>query len=144
MARIKIDVPQKYLYKTLIPVRVTDLNYGEHVGNDTILSIAHEARMQFLNHYGFDEGKIVHQGVGLIMADAALQYKREIFYGVQLEVRITPMEYTTSGFELIYQIVDSKTGDEYARIKTGMVCFDYATRKVVKRPDELPNIWKIE
>jgi len=143
MARVKIDIPDKFLFTTYIPVRVTDLNYGEHVGNDTVLSLTHEARMQFLASYGFDEGKLVYDGVGLIMADAAIQYKGEIFYGVLLKVQITPVEYNNKGFELIYLFTDSKTDREYARVKTGMICFDYKNRKILPLPNEIKEIWKI-
>ncbi len=67
MARVKIDVPDEFSYTTHIPVRITDLNYGGHVGNDTILSLIHEARIQFLGHYGY--GELNMEGVGLIMSD---------------------------------------------------------------------------
>lgn len=48
MARISIDLPSTFTFSATIPVRITDLNYGGHVGNDTILSIIHEARVQYL------------------------------------------------------------------------------------------------
>ena len=57
MARIKIDLPSKIAFSTNIPVRITDLNYGGHVGNDTVLTIIHEARMQFLANAGYTEMK---------------------------------------------------------------------------------------
>ena len=53
MARIKIEFPEKFAYSTNIPVRITDINYGGHVGNDAILSLIHEARMQFLENHGY-------------------------------------------------------------------------------------------
>jgi len=46
MARIKIDIPSLQLTEIHIPVRITDINYGNHVGNDAFVSIIHEARMQ--------------------------------------------------------------------------------------------------
>ena len=55
MARIKIELPEIFSFTTTIPIRITDLNYGGHVGNDTILSIIHEARMQFLKNAGYTE-----------------------------------------------------------------------------------------
>jgi acyl-CoA thioesterase FadM len=55
MARIKLQLPQQFIFSTLIPVRITDINYGNHVGNDAILSLLHEARMQFLNKAGYTE-----------------------------------------------------------------------------------------
>ena len=53
MPRIKIDLPGSFTFITEIPVRITDLNYGGHVGNDTVLSIIHESRMQWLASIGF-------------------------------------------------------------------------------------------
>ncbi|NNG26771.1 MAG: thioesterase, partial [Ignavibacteriaceae bacterium] len=55
MARIKIDPPEKFMFNTEITIRVTDLNYGAHLGNDSVLSICHEARMRFLKHFGYSE-----------------------------------------------------------------------------------------
>ncbi len=48
MGRIKIDLPQKILASVSIPVRITDINYGNHVGNNALVEIIHEARVQFL------------------------------------------------------------------------------------------------
>ncbi|MGN6400032.1 MAG: hypothetical protein ACTHMD_06240 [Flavisolibacter sp.] len=53
MARIKINLPENFFFNAAIPIRITDLNYGGHVGNDTILSLLHEARVQFLNHFHY-------------------------------------------------------------------------------------------
>ena len=79
MARIKIDLPDNFSFTTSIQVRITDINYGGHVGNDAILSLVHEARMQFLKQLGYTE--LEFAGVGLIMADAAIEFRNELFYG---------------------------------------------------------------
>ena len=55
MARIKVELPEQFAFSTTIPVRITDLNYGKHVGNDTILSMIHEARVQYLRQLGYGE-----------------------------------------------------------------------------------------
>ncbi len=82
MARIKIELPEKFLFRTEIPVRITDINYGGHLGNDSLLSIIHEARLRFLNHLGYSESNV--EEVGIIMIDSAIQYKSEGFYGDEL------------------------------------------------------------
>ena len=46
MARIKLTLPERFPFTTTIPIRITDLNYGGHVGNDTVLALLHEARVQ--------------------------------------------------------------------------------------------------
>ena len=137
MAKIQIDLPASFSFSTRIPVRITDLNYGGHAGNDTILSFAHEARMQFLQSMGYTE--LNTGGVGLIMRDAAIQFKKEIFYGDMLFTSVQAVDFTGSGFDIIY-LFEKITGDEkliLAVAKTGMVCFDYESRKVVRVPEEV-------
>ena len=79
MARIKIELPDTFSFSCQIPVRITDINYGGHVGNDTVLSIIHEARMQFFKKLGYTEMNFA--GTGMIMADVAIEFKSELFYG---------------------------------------------------------------
>ncbi len=55
MERIKIQLPEKFSFSTTIKIRITDLNYGGHVGNDVFLSLIHEARQQFLIAHGYSE-----------------------------------------------------------------------------------------
>jgi len=139
MARVKLEMPDKYIFACEMRVRVTDLNYGEHVGNDTILSYAHEARMQFLASYGFDEGNCM--GPGLIMADAIVQYKAELFYGMTIKIYIQAGDFFSRGFDLFYLLVNKENNAELARIKTGMVFFDYKTRKTATAPAQLQEFW---
>ena len=135
MARIKISMPKEFVYETIVPLRITDINYGGHLGNDTVLSIVHEARVQFLKNYNFSEINVM--GVGLIMADASIQYRSESFYGDQIVCKVTPSEYSPTGFELAYLLMNKKTEKEVARVKTNLICFDYELRKITQLPDGL-------
>ena len=131
MARVKIKFPdEKPLFVAVIPVRIGDINYGGHVGNDSILSIIHEARMQWLGSHGHTELKAA--GNALIMADVMIAYKGEAFYGETLHVAIYAEEITKVSFDLLYRLYKQYGTDikEIAHAKTGMVCFDYDTRKV--------------
>ena len=132
MARIKIDLPETFAFITSLVVRITDLNYGAHVGNDTVLSFIHEARVHYLQSLGYSELNL--EGAGLIMADAALIFKNEIYYGDELLISIQATDFTRVGFDLIYKI-EKKPADQplilVALVKTAMVCFDYNQRKVV-------------
>ncbi|RYF84358.1 MAG: thioesterase, partial [Chitinophagaceae bacterium] len=67
MARIKINLPHSFLFNTTVPVRITDLNYGGHVGNDALLGIIHEIRMQFLKSLGYSS-ELEVAGSALIMS----------------------------------------------------------------------------
>jgi acyl-CoA thioester hydrolase len=133
MQRIHIELPEQFHFTTTIPVRVGDLNYGNHLGNDAVLALVHEARMQFLHHHGWSETDLA--GVALIMADAGIVYKSEGFYGDPIEVHIAVANLSRAGFDLVYRMVNGTTGKDLALVKTGMLCFDYATRKVRSLPD---------
>ena len=67
MARTRIELPQKSIASFTIPVRITDINYGNHLGNSSLVEIIHEARMQFLSQHGFTEMNA--GGSSLIMSE---------------------------------------------------------------------------
>lgn len=134
MARVKISIPDSFRFQTTIPIRITDINYGGHVGNDSIVSLVHEARMQYLLSLGLTE--LDPGGTGLIMADLAVEFKAESFYGDQIKVAVAATEFSRVGFDLIYQL-SKQAGDKHvvvALVKTGMVCFDYNTKRVTSVP----------
>ncbi|MEJ0080025.1 MAG: thioesterase family protein [Puia sp.] len=137
MARVKIDLPESFSFSTSFAVRITDLNYGAHVGNDTVLSFIHEARVRYLQSLGYSELNL--EGVGLIMADAALVFKSEIYYGDELLISIVAVEFSRVGFDLIYKMEKKPAGQPLitvALVKTAMVCFDYVQKKVVPLPEK--------
>ena len=135
MARVKIALPAAFLFATTLPVRITDLNYGGHLGNDALLSILHEARVQFLASVGAQEVDRATQ-LGFIMADVAIEYKAEAFYGDVLHFEVGANDLNKYGFDIVY-LVKNQAGKEVARAKTGMLCFDYNTRKLRGLPPEL-------
>lgn len=137
MARIKVDLPEHFSFSTAIPVRITDLNYGNHVGNDTILSMIHEARVQFLKQLGY--GELDLAGVGLIMSDVAIEFKRELFYGDVVKASVVAADISKIAFDLYYKL-EKTAGDStqlVAVAKTGMVCYDYGKKKVAAIPGEV-------
>ena len=140
MARIKIQIPEKFIYKTEIPIRITDINYGGHFGNDSLLSIVHEARIRFFKSLGFEELDV--EGVGIIMIDAQIQYKQEGFYGDILIIEIALTEFTSVGCDFVYRVTNKSTNKDIALAKTGIVFFDFEKRKSAPVPAEFKN--KIE
>jgi acyl-CoA thioester hydrolase len=139
MARIKIDLSEKFDFSTEIPVRISDINYGGHLGHDSVLSLTHEARVRLLRKYGFTEMDI--DGSGLIISDVAIVYKSEAFYGETLKIEIAICEFSKYGCDFIYKITEKETGREIARAKTGIVFFDYENRKVAPVPEKFKAIF---
>jgi len=141
MPRVKILLPDKFLFSTFIPLRITDVNYGGHVGNDSILSLIHEARIQFLKEFGLTEMEF--GGVSLIMSDVAIEFKNEIFYEDRLNAFITITDINRVGFDMVYKLVKTNSEKEVlvAIAKTGMVCFDYAKKKIAAVPQQVIELF---
>ena len=134
MARIKIQLPEQRLFEATIPVRITDINYGNHMGNDSFVSILHEARMQWLRSKSWTELNI--DGTGLIMSDLAVEFKSEVFYGDDLTVTIYVDSITETSFELYYSMHNREKA-LVAKAKTGMICYNYSAKKIVAVPANL-------
>ena len=139
MARIKLELPANFHFSINIPVRITDINYGGHVGNDSILSILHEARMQFFKSLDYTEMEF--GGVGLIMSDVIIEFKNELFYGDSLIASVVSGEFTQVSFEIFYKLETYRGVNKVliAVAKTGMVCYDYKNKKIVAVPNEARN-----
>lgn len=131
MARIKLDMPESFLFRTRIPVRITDINYGNHLGNDSLLSIVQEARLQFLMSLGYSEISI--EGTAIIMGDAAIVYKAQAFYGDILTLDVSVTDISRKSCDFVYRI-SNQNQQLVALCKTGIVFFDYNEKKPVRIP----------
>ncbi|WP_310393732.1 thioesterase family protein [Hymenobacter sp.] len=134
--RVKVALPETFSFAAEIPVRITDLNYGGHLGNDALLGLLHEARVQFLRSLGLAGDYDPVSKLGLIMADAAVEYKAEAFHGDVLRFEMAAADASKYGFDVVYR-VHNQAGQEVARAKTGMLCFDYNVRKLRLLPEAL-------
>jgi len=135
MARVKLNFPDKKpIFIAQIPLRITDMNYGNHLGNDVVLSIIHDARMQYLASLGYTELEI--GGCGMIMADVMIAYKSEGYYGDVLKVEIFADEITSRSFDFMYKLTTVRDVEiEIAQAKSGMVAYDYSIGKVCSIPE---------
>ena len=93
MPRVKVALPDTFPFVTEIPVRITDLNYGGHVGNDALLGLLHEARVHFLRSIGVPNDYDAVTKLGLIMVDVAVEYKGEAFHGDVLRVQMAAADF---------------------------------------------------
>jgi len=137
MPKSRIQLPERFSFTAQIPVRITDLNYGGHVGNDSFLSLIHEIRVQFLRHHGYQEMDLA--GVGLIMTDAVIEFKSELYYGDMLWASVAAAEFSRVGFEIYYRL-EKKLGEKMQAVafaRTGMICYNYPAKKIVSVPKEV-------
>ncbi|HEY3858071.1 MAG TPA: thioesterase family protein [Gammaproteobacteria bacterium] len=133
MPRVEIDLPERFAFSTELEVRVSDLNYGNHVGNDGVLTLIHEGRRRYLRSLGEDE--IGKDGLGFVIADAALVYRAQAFYGERLTVQVAAGEFQSRSCSFYYRV--SKGEVTVAEARTGVVCFDFKTQKAIAMPPAL-------
>lgn len=143
--RVKIDFPtQAPLAIFEIPVRITDINYGGHLGNDALLGMLQEARLQWLSSAGFTE---LETGAhGLIMADVMMAYRGESFYGDVLKILLFLGDFNARSFDILYSVSTERNELNVliAEAKTGMVCFDYSKRNIVTMDEKLATLLGIQ
>ncbi len=140
MARIKLVLPENFPFLTQVKIRISDINYGNHLANHVYLEMMQEARMQFLMSYGYSEKNL--GGKGLIMGDTAIVFKQECFYGDVLNIAVTAVDFGVRSFDLLYQFTRELDGALVCKAKTGMVCFDYEIKKTCGVPEEFRKLFE--
>jgi acyl-CoA thioester hydrolase len=102
-----------------------------------LVAILEEARTQFLVNLGYAEQVNINKGIGFILGDVGIIYKRQVRYGQVLKVEIATADFENKSFDLIYKLSDICSGEEIARAKTGLLIFDYQLQKVIPVPADL-------
>jgi acyl-CoA thioester hydrolase len=141
MSRLKIDLPERFVFETSLEVRITDINYGGHLAHDRVLSLLHEARVRFLRSRGFDETNI--DGKAIIVTNAAVVYRHEAFAGDLLRVELGAREVNRYGCDLIYRVTDPARAREVAVARTGIVFFDYQRRRLTSGPPAFATLFDV-
>ena len=140
MARVKIILPEKFTYSTLIDIRITDINYGGHLGNDSVLGIIHESRVRWLAENGFSEEDI--DGIGIIMMDAVINFSAEGFYGDKLRIDISVDEITNTGCDIYYRFVNVANDKIIVKAKTNIAFYNYESKKISGTPKVFSDLFK--
>ncbi len=132
MARVNIDFPDQGLFSCSLPVRITDINYGQHLAHDKLISMLHEARAQFFLNFDLQESNI--DGLGIILSDLAISYQAESFYPDTLLIEMSLGDPSRCGCDMLYRITKNNGDIVVATAKTGLVFFDYKIKKVASIP----------
>lgn len=136
MARVIIELPEQFNYSTELQVQFSNVNMGKHLGAEQILPLVIEAQMRFLRDLGYLSDDINIEGLSLIMADSATIYKAQAFYGETLLIEVRVRDFSKYSCDFVYRMTNKATRAEIARVKTGMMFFDYEKQKPHPVPDE--------
>lgn len=136
MVRLRLEFPDdRVLFAHRLEVRIGDVNYGNHLGHDRLVTLLHEARVRFLDHVGLEE--LDCDGLRLVIADLAVVYLAEVLHRQELEVEIAAADVGRSSCDFLYRVSDVGNGAPVALAKTRIVAFDPAARRVAALPARL-------
>jgi 4-hydroxybenzoyl-CoA thioesterase len=126
LPRIVIDLPERFIFATELTVYLNFINYGNHLDNAGLLFLVSEARARFFKSLGYTELNV--DGVGIVVADAAVRYKSEAFHSDVLVFEMAVTDFSAWGCDIVYRVSEKIGGREVARGKTGIVFFDYTAK----------------
>jgi acyl-CoA thioesterase FadM len=133
MPRVKLDEKQRYEYCYPITLQPRDINFGGHLGVDSLISIIHAARAYIFKSAGMSETDLGDGRTGIIMTDVEINLRAEGFMFDNLEVFTHIGELTKNGFRFFHKI--ARNDSIVALAEMGFLTFDYAARKVSPVPD---------
>ena len=133
MARLVLDFSKEtFIFSTQLTVRTTDINAGNHLANDSMISMISEARARFLFHYGIKE--IDENGSGIIVTDLATMYRAESHARDQLLFEVGMTDVNRYGADIIFRITRPADHTLISLAKSGFVFFNYKESKVTTIP----------
>lgn len=132
MARVNLELPDVFTFSTNLTIRVSDINYGNHLGNDRMISLLHEARLRYLHNYEFSEFNI--GGVGLMVTDIVVTFVSESFVADKLTFKVGITDFNKYGCDFVYLVVNEQDDKVVAKAKTGIVFFDFDERRISRVP----------
>jgi len=120
-----------------LPVRITDVNYGNHLGHTQLIGLMHEARLQLFHMWGLSETHCF--GLSLVVRELSIRYSKESFYGDHLDFNIQLGLVKKCSFLLRYTI--KRGNDTIATATIELVCLDPHSRRIQSIPSQLIQCW---
>lgn len=124
------------------PVRVTDLNYGKHLGMTQLNGMAHNARYCFLAAHGLSETDI--GGAGIMLAETKMKLKAECFQGDILRFFVSIEILSRAQFKCEISVVNAQTNTPVAMIEDLIVCYDYSRKRPASIPDSFKALFEVK
>lgn len=121
-------------------IRIGDLNYGNHLGHDKLITLIHDARCSFFENYGINEISIGEENVGLILSEINVKYKSQLFFLDNIKIISNFTEYTPFSVVMESIVKNMNSGDLSAVSQIKLVSFNFKEKKVVKLPEIFKNI----
>tara|TARA_R110002072_G_scaffold170552_2_gene324216 strand:+ start:158252 stop:158812 length:561 start_codon:yes stop_codon:yes gene_type:complete len=138
MARVKVNMPEEFLFTMEYPVRFSDLDYARHLTSVAMVNVLHEARLQFLASLGLTEANIF--GLGMVVTDMAIDYRSESFAKDVLVIEVGVSRFNKYGCDICFQVTNSALEKVVCNAKQGVVFFDFDKHKIAAVPPAFTSL----
>ena len=132
MPRKKVAEQAIYEFQFPLQVRPQDVNYGGHLGNDSIISLVGTARAYLFRNLGFSELDLGDKQTGIIITDLAVNYRAEAFLFDELVIETHVGEIESKRFRMFHRVTRQSTLVALAEV--GVVAYSYESRKTAPIP----------
>lgn len=136
MERVKLDFPaEAIIHRHPLTVRVTDMNYGRHLGHDALVSLLHEARIQAFAALDLQEWDMY--GHPSVVADLAVQYQSEARWPDALIIETAVPEPQGKALTIYQRIHKSDSQQLVATARVNQLLIDLATGRPAEVPEQV-------
>lgn len=123
------------IHETALRVRYGETDAQRIANNANYLSYFEIGRVEWLRAIGFSYRKLEERGMGFVVVEARLFYKKAAFFDDELTLRTRLAELKRASLRFEYEVV--RDGEEIASGYTRHGCVEIATGKVRRLPGEL-------
>lgn len=136
MERVKLDFPaEAVIHRHPLTVRITDMNYGRHLGHDAVVSLLHEARIQAFAALDLPEWDM--HGHPSVVADLAIQYHSEARWPDALLIETAVLEPQGKALIIYQRIYQADSEQLVATSRVNQLLIDLATGRPVEVPTQV-------
>lgn len=122
---------EKLLFSDKMRVRISDINYGNHVCHTKFISMLHNTRVLFLKKYGYSESDFF--GNSLVMLNVNIDYLAQCFFDEELIIGITSVGFQKASLCFEYKIFNNTKKTKAVKATLMMGLYDKASNSL-KRP----------
>lgn len=126
------------LFETAIQVRISDLNYGAHLGIPSLSQILHNTRDMYMRSLGVSE--INCFGTKIVHVSQTVTCHQETFFGDELNISIYFVEKTKARIKLKYEVTNIKTEKVISDAEETILFLSTRNNSLTKPPEELLRI----
>lgn len=136
MERVKLEFPaEAIIHRHPLTVRVTDMNYGRHLGHDALVSLLHEARIQAFAALDLPEWDM--HGYPTVVADLAVQYQSEARWPDALIIATAVPEPQGKALTVYQRIYQAESEQIVASARVNQLLIDVASGRPVEVPEQV-------